>query len=279
MRARLAVIAAVLLVAGCGSHTGRPEPDNSLTIPGAVVTSYDLPGEHGLQVHVRVRPDRVNAPWIAYIHGGSWHKGSSGSGPANALAAREVPRGYQFFGVDYRLSTEAAWPAQRLDVAAAVDWIRARSARFGLDPDAGVVIGASAGGQLAAVEASRGGWAGAISLAGAVDPRAALEAPNRGLGAAARALVGCSLRDCPSVWRDTRAISYVDPDMPPFLIEHAVGDATVPVSMSRDLAAALRSAGVEVTLDVVPGDLHYVIASPGVAARVDAFLDRVTDRG
>jgi len=50
---------------------------------------------------------------------------------------------------EYRLSGEAAWPAQIHDVKAAVRWMRANADRLGIDPDKICVTGNSAGAHLA----------------------------------------------------------------------------------------------------------------------------------
>ena len=64
---------------------------------------------------------------------------------------------YAAASINYRLSGEATWPAQIHDVKAAIRWIRANAAKYGLDPDRIGVIGASAGGHLAAMLGTGGG--------------------------------------------------------------------------------------------------------------------------
>ena len=53
--------------------------------------------------------------------------------------------------VDYRLSTQAKFPAQIHDIKAAIRFLRARAADFHLDAGRIVIAGASAGGHLAAL--------------------------------------------------------------------------------------------------------------------------------
>lgn len=88
------------------------------------------------------------APCIVMIHGGGWDGGDS-----TELAgwdARWASRGYAVAAINYRLAPNAIWPAQREDVLAAIAWLKANAARLGLDPTRIVLIGRSAGGQLAA---------------------------------------------------------------------------------------------------------------------------------
>jgi len=51
-------------------------------------------------------------------------------------------------------------------------------------------------------------------------------------------------------------LTHVGKDNPPFLIMHGDKDMLVPVSQSQLLADALKRAGVDVTLKIVPGARH-----------------------
>jgi CheY-like chemotaxis protein len=53
--------------------------------------------------------------------------------------------------VDYRLSTQAVFPAQIHDIKAAIRFLRARAAEFRLNTEKIAIVGSSAGGHLAAL--------------------------------------------------------------------------------------------------------------------------------
>ena len=74
---------------------------------------------------------------------------------AMALAAR----GFVSVSISYRLSGEAKFPAAIEDVKAAVRWLRANAATYGIDPSNIGVTGLSAGGHLAALLATSEGLA------------------------------------------------------------------------------------------------------------------------
>lgn len=253
------------------AHAPLPAP---LANRHEVAATFDYrPGE---RIYAHYDPARTHAPWILNVHGGYWRFGSGDSPAINAWAQYEESRGYQVFALDYRLSRVARWPTQLNDVDAALRWVRGHASHFGLDPDQGVLAGGSAGGQLAAVAGMAGGVLGVVDWDGAVDPLAALSAPNVKLGAAAQQLIGCRPRTCPARWRSARARSHIGPQTPPFLIVHSIDDPVVPVSMSRALYRELRAAGVPAWLYLVPGDVHTSANLPDVLARTNAFLDRVT---
>lgn len=276
-----AVAATAAVTTGCGSTDPlpRPVPSPTTSVIGSGRGVTDL--DHGAQLRSWTLAGRRGAPWLLYVHGGSWRSGRADSPTAAMFAARLLPRGYQVFSVEYRLSGVAPWPAQRVDVAAAVDRIRAEAARYGIAPGRGVLVGESAGGQLASVEGMRGRVAGVVSLAGVADPLAVLSAPFRPLRRATEQFVGCAPTLCPSRWQDTRAVAHLAAGArtPPFLVIHCERDPVVPVSMSRELATALRAAGRPVTLRVERGADHKVLLRPGVLTRVLAFADQVTAAG
>jgi hypothetical protein len=56
---------------------------------------------------------------------------------------------YACVKINYRLSTEAQWPAQLYDCKAAIRWIKANADRFGFDKDKIAVEGKLSGGHLA----------------------------------------------------------------------------------------------------------------------------------
>ena len=57
--------------------------------------------------------------------------------------------GFVVASADYRLTDTATFPAQLLDAKAAVRWLRANAADYGVDPDRIYAWGDSAGGHLA----------------------------------------------------------------------------------------------------------------------------------
>jgi dipeptidyl aminopeptidase/acylaminoacyl peptidase len=76
-------------------------------------------------------------------------------------------------------------------------------------------------------------------------------------------------------------ITYVGKDAPPFLIMHGDRDNTVPFGQSELLAAALKKAGVEVTLRPVKGAGHGgpAFSSPENRKLVEEFFDKHLKKG
>ncbi|HYT20414.1 MAG TPA: prolyl oligopeptidase family serine peptidase, partial [Candidatus Polarisedimenticolia bacterium] len=69
-------------------------------------------------------------------------------------------------------------------------------------------------------------------------------------------------------------ITYVSKDDPPFLIIHGEKDFGVPASQGELLAAALKAAGVETTLEITPRGHSVGLESPTLLPIVKAFFDK-----
>ncbi len=86
-------------------------------------------------------------PCVVVIHGGGWD-----GGDRTQLAGwndRFVAQGYAVAAISYRLAPQFIWPAQGEDVRAAITWLKANAVQLEIDPARLVLLGRSAGGQLA----------------------------------------------------------------------------------------------------------------------------------
>ncbi len=92
---------------------------------------------------------------VIFIHGGGWRSGDKSMHAA--LLIRLAAQGYVCFSPEYRLSTEALYPAAIHDVKSAIRWVRAHAKQYRVEPDKLVIAGHSAGGELAAFMGSTNG--------------------------------------------------------------------------------------------------------------------------
>ena len=92
---------------------------------------YARVGERQLLLDLYLPKDAEKpAPVVMWIHGGGWRNGDKRRCPVRHLAGQ----GYAVVSVDYRLSDEAAFPAQIHDCKAAVRWIRSVSLSAAVRP-------------------------------------------------------------------------------------------------------------------------------------------------
>src|SRR5262249_5209573 len=83
-------------------------------------------------------------PVVIFLHGGGWISGTRKT--YLPYMAEAVQAGYVAVSVSYRLAPADRFPAAVHDVKCAVRWLRAHSARYGIDPQRMGVVGYSAGG-------------------------------------------------------------------------------------------------------------------------------------
>lgn len=92
-------------------------------------------------------------PLLILVHGGGFISNDCEARQAQFMYRYFRDHGYACASVNYRLSTEAAYPAALEDVKAAVRFLRANAEEYGYDPERFVIWGESAGGYLASMAA------------------------------------------------------------------------------------------------------------------------------
>jgi acetyl esterase/lipase len=97
-------------------------------------------------------PDKGDGPFpvIVSIHGGAWMFGDKGDS-FNLPFLKGRGRGYAVVCANYRLSSEALFPAQIYDCKAAIRFLKANASKYLLDSRHIAAWGASAGGHLVAL--------------------------------------------------------------------------------------------------------------------------------
>lgn len=237
-------------------------------------------------------------PVLLFTFGGGWMMGNKhqvSRVDGQAFAAE----GYAVVSSQYRLSSEAVFPAQIEDVKAAIRWIRVNADAYGLDPDRIGIWGPSAGGHLAALAGTSGDAAsldrlvsehpdvstrvqavvdffGPTDLSQADAHRLEGGTEYESEGSFAQLLVGGPLAAHAELVQLANPINYVDADDPPFLIVHGDADSVVPFHQSELLAASLEAAGVDVTFHRVVGGGHGrggEFGSESINDLVREFLD------
>ncbi|MFN8349611.1 MAG: pectinesterase family protein [Spirosomataceae bacterium] len=172
-------------------------------------------------------------PAVLVIHGGGWRSGDRSQ--HIPLAQKLAERGYVAVTAEYRLSTEALYPAAVHDLKAAVRWMRANAEKYGIDPNRIASLGFSAGGQLAALlgttnnlptfEGNLGNasFSSKINAIVDLDGTLAFIHPESGEGddsksiSAATYWFGYSKTQNPDLWQEAGALNHTDKNTPPIL--------------------------------------------------------------
>lgn len=199
-------------------------------------------------------------PVIFIVHGGAWIKG--GRQDAQPLAELLTAEGYAVIAADYRLAPQSTFPAQLDDVRAAAAWTLAHATQYHLDIRRVMVLGISAGAQLAALLVETPGAtglrpAGVILFSGPMDLRAKI--PSLQAQILLKLYLGAEQEEKPQLYLDASPIAHITPGLPPFLLFHGQDDPLVPFSQATRMADALRAARVPATVYPIP---HFGHTSP-----------------
>jgi acetyl esterase/lipase len=280
-----------------------PAPKRPALPPG-FVAEYDVKyvpdgdDAQSLDIYFPESPAEKPLPLLVWIHGGGWSGGSKSEQPFLS----QLQRGYVAASIEYRFSQKAKFPAQIQDCQAAIRWLRANAEKYSIDPDRIGVGGASAGGHLAALVGTSGGKKEFPVVGGNEDQSDRVQAvfdifgPTDFWTVIAQAdedknvknvfkwnngdpysnLIGGKLGEDKDKCEAVSPVRYVSKDSPPFLILHGDRDNLVPYAQSVELTDLLTKAGVEVTLQRIPGAGHGgpAFGLPAIARLTTAFFDK-----
>lgn len=226
-------------------HTfGKPEAKSVRLISGI---QYGEMGGRSLLLDVVLPSDDPPKPRPAtlWVHGGGWSEGSRLEGLESWCCPLLAMNSFVAATVGYRLTPEVSFPAQLHDVKGAIRWLRANSARYGIDPDRIGVWGFSTGGHLAALAGTTGDMP---ELEGEVGPKgysSRLEAVAAGSPATDLLRGGGAWlqRDHETIrllfggkepkdheMREASPAHHVSPEAPPFLLAHGTRTSPRPSS-------------------------------------------------
>ena len=251
--------------------------------------TYAQAGNRSLFLDIYSPTNKVaNAPLIIWIHGGAWHGGSKENPPKQLLE-----KGYFLASIDYRLSTEAPFPAMVHDIKAAVRYLREHAAEYGIDPSRIGVLGDSAGGYMAQMLALTNGdktFDRGDNLAQSSDVQAAATlygisnllnigegfpqaiqkvhqspAVTEALlvhGSAFRDWLGATIDSDPQKALAASPMGHISGKKPPFLIMHGSADTLVSPVQSQQLYRALKKEGNPADYVLLAGAEHGMSVVP-----------------
>lgn len=251
-----------------------------------------------LDIYLPEAPSEKPLPLIVHIHGGGWRAGSKFPCPVMGM----VLKGYAVASVEYRFSQKAVFPAQIQDCQAAIRWLRAHAKQYHFDTEHLGAIGGSAGGHLSALVGTSGGKKAFPAIGGHEDQSDRVQAVCDIFGPADfttvmqqaaedknvknifafntpsdpySGLIGAKLDDKAKA-DAVSPVHYVSTDAPPFLILHGTHDTLVPYAQSVQLEAALKTQGVPVWLQTLPGAGHGgpLFSKPAVLQLTQNFFDK-----
>jgi pectinesterase len=230
---------------------------------------------------------------IMIIHGGGWRTGNRTQ--HYALAQRLADLGYVCFTPEYRLSTEALYPAAVYDLKAALRWIHKNAKKYKIDTAKISVMGFSAGGQLAALLGTTIGnksfegtgcypdYSSDVQAIIDLDGTLSFVHPESGEGddskrtSAGTYWFGYSKKDNPMLWEEASPLAHVSKSTPPTLF---INSSVVRMHAGRDdYMKVLKEAAIYTDVKTFEGaPHHFPFFEPWfepMVRYVDEFLKKV----
>lgn len=237
------------------------------------------------KLYLDVYTPRTPAPSTGYplvisIHGGAWEMGDR---HADALMRRLTYRGFALASVDYRLCSQAKYPAQIDDVRESVRWLEAHAASYNFDTNRIFATGFSAGGHLALLLGlSQKPGDRTVKAVCALYPPTDLVtilpvAMRSQTNNPVADLLGGPVSEKLALAREASPISYVGRDSVPVLIYHGDADTLVPLAQSQSLEAAMKAAGAKCTLIVCRGQGHGFAPSDYALYQIARFFQNAVE--
>ena len=199
-------------------------------------------------------------PVVMNIHGGFW-RAKYDLGHAGHLCAALTASGIAAWNIEYRRvgNKGGGWPGTFEDIAAAWRFLPQIASRYKLDPTNAVVMGHSAGGQLALCLAAHEPSAKrAVALAGVVDLRQAFELHLS--NDAVAEFLGGKPQDVPEHYREADPME-LKIAATQWLI-HGAKDDTVPPFSSRKYTEDKKARGEDVHYLEISTAGHYELLDP-----------------
>ncbi len=217
---------------------------------------------------------------VILLHGGGWIAGHRADTHRYATLLRA--QGFLALSAEYRLTGEAPWPSQILDVKDIIRWVRANADRLRIDPGKIALQGFSAGGHLALLAAATGNKT-AFGAPGA--PVAAVVALFAPVDFSANAFpvrpppIAALLGDADEeAALDASPLHHVAPGFPPTFLLSGMADQLMPFHAVLQFFEAVAAAGAKADLHLYHDHMHEFAALPSMIAAVQSevalFLDR-----
>jgi len=292
-------VATSLLMGACSTDDVT---EDTTTSTGSTITNVAYASTSSAQkMDIYLPEGNGPFPVVVIIHGGAFMMGDKSGEASNAAAL--VANGIAAVSINYRLSSEAQYPAQIQDCKAAVRFLRANATKYNLNPDKIGSWGASAGGNLSSLLGTTSGiselegaslgnssysskviasvdWVGPINFL-------TMDAEASALGFTINTnsstspeskLMGAAVQTIPTQVAKANPSNYVTSDDAAFFIQVGSMDRNIPYTQSLNFYNALKTVkgSSDVSYELLDGAGHggSQFSASSNMAKVTAFFNK-----
>jgi len=214
-------------------------------------------------------------PAIVYVHGGGFTGGDKKDYDRGATAPL-MERGWGVISVNYRLAPKYPFPAATDDVEAGIHYIKTHATELDVDPNRLVLMGISAGGHLVSFVGVKHRPENRVAavvpfcgehdlvfrlqedpcmMDGRIVPRSHGGCLSGGLSAFLN-ITEVTPEALAGIAREASPVTYVNKEMPPYLMVHGTRDFACPFDQALLMQEAMKKAGRECTMLAMFGAGH-----------------------
>lgn len=272
----------LLFISMFSTMTTSCKKETSLAQQDHMNVAYGTDAAQKMDVYLPAGRTATNTKVIVFVHGGSWNAGDKADFNEGIAAIRSSLTDYAIFNINYRLAVNAAtrFPAQLNDIKSAIDFITTKGSEYNVNTNKIILIGASAGGNLALLHAYKNNNDGRIkAVIDLFGPTELVDMHNNHpFPQAAQPLLQNFLGGTPTTnaaaYAAASPINFVNSQSVPTQIFHGMLDAVVPIAQSTALKNRLQAANVKVEMVVYQNEGHgwYGANLQDTYAKATAFI-------
>jgi len=245
MRSGLFILILFSLVSSSCKKDDSPEQDMSVTM---LNVSYGTNSQQKMDVYLPATRSTTDTKVMIMIHGGAWNSGDKTDFNEYVDSLKKREPTYAIFNINYRLANVSdLFPAQELDVRAAVDFIYNKRQEYKIS-DKFVLVGASAGAHLALLQGYK--YSTPVKPKAIIDffgPTDLVDMYNNPPNALVQPLLVAVTGVTPTantLYTQSSPINFISSQSPPTMILHGGTDIVVAPSQSVLLDTRLQTAGI-----------------------------------
>ena len=254
----------IMLSTSCSKSNDATADNSSVQAQTLIDVAYGTDPLQKMDIYLPQGRTTTNTKVAMLIHGGAWLAGDKADFNNDIPLLRAQLPDYAFFNINYRLATLQGanrWPTQLNDVNAAYQFLKNKFNEYQVNGDKVIVLGASAGAQLALMQAYQNNNDRKIKVV--VDlfgPTDLTDLYNNPPDPQYPNLLQIFMSGTPTTnatnYNSASPLRFINNQVPPTIIFHGTNDNVVPIRQSDSLHAQLQRVNVITQYTKYNGEAH-----------------------